>query len=271
MYIYCKRNKYLKKNFFGRNNKGHITIKHRQRSFIKNTQLKNTNYNYFFKKNIQNFINFNNKKIIKVQILKRIIDNKLQRYIYKVICINNFLNYQYKYLPITKNTKEGDIIYIGETSLLKLGNILSIKQISSGNWIHNIEHIPTKGAIFVKNSKLSAFLIYMGKKYVTIKLPSGEIRLLNNNVFCILGELNILPLFLKKNKAGFNRFLGKRPKVRGVAMNACDHPYGGGEGKNSIGRSFVYSPWGIISKGINTRKNKKYSKKLILKNRKKND
>ena len=268
---YCKRNKYISNYSFGKNNKGHITIKHRQGLFIKSSQLKNTNYNYIFKKNIFNIINYNNKKIIKLQIVKKVIDYKLQKYIYRVICLNNFLKYQYKYLPITKNTKEGDIIFIGETIELKIGNILPIKKIPCGSWIHNIEHIPTKGAVFVKNSKISAFLIYIGKKYVTIKLPSGEIRLLNKNVFCILGELNIISLFFKKNKAGFNRLLGKRPKVRGVAMNACDHPHGGGEGKNSIGRSSVYYPWGTISKGIITRKNKKYSKKLILKNRKKND
>lgn len=269
MYTYCKRNKYFSKNSFGKNNKGHITIRSRQGLYIKTTQLKNTNYNYIFKKNIQNFINFN-KKLIKLQIIKKIIDSKLQKYIYKVICLNSFLKFQYKYLPITKNTKEGDIIYLGETKQLKIGNILPIKNIPCGNWIHNIEHIPTKGAVFVKNSKISAFLIYKGKKYVTIKLPSGEIRLLNNNVFCILGELNVSLLIIKKNKAGINRFLGKRPKVRGVAMNACDHPHGGGEGKNSIGRSSVYSPWGVILKGNITRKNKKYSTKLILKHKKKN-
>lgn len=73
---------------------------------------------------------------------------------------------------------------------------------------------------------------------------------------------------LKKSKAGTSRFLGKRPTVRGVAMNACDHPHGGGEGKNSIGRSSTYSPWGVISRGILTRKIKKYSTKLILRYKK---
>lgn len=264
MYIYCKRNKYFFTHSYGRNNKGHITIRNRQGYFIKTTQLKNINYNYIFKKNIQKFINSTNQ-LIKLQIIKKVIDNKLQKYIYKVICLNSFLKNQYKYLPITKNIKEGDIIYIGNTNILKVGNIMPIKQVPCGSWIHNIEHIPTKGAVFVKNSKISAFLIYIGNKYVTIKLPSGEIRLLDKNVFCILGELNILPVILKKNKAGISRLLGRRPKVRGVAMNACDHPHGGGEGKNSIGRSSAYSPWGSASRGIITRKNKKYSTKLILK------
>lgn len=263
VFTYCKRNKYTNKYSFGRNNKGHITIRSRQGLFIKISQLKNTNYNYIFYKNIQNFINSNN--LIKLQIITKIIDNKLQKYIYKVLCLNSDLKTQYKYLPITKNIKEGDIIYIGKNTKINIGNIIPVKQISCGSWIHNIEHIPSKGATFVKNSKISAFLIYIGKKYVTIKLPSGEIRLLDKNVFCILGELNASPIILKRNKAGFSRFLGKRPTVRGVAMNACDHPHGGGEGKNSIGRSSAYSPWGIMSRGILTRKIKKYSKKLILK------
>ena len=270
MYTYCKRNKYINNYSFGRNNKGHITIRGRQGLVIKTTQIKNINYNYIFKKNIQTFISSNNN-FIKLQIIKKVIDRKLQKYIYLVICLNSSLKSQYKYLPITKNTKEGDIIYIGETTVLKIGNIMPIKKVPCGSWIHNIENTPTKGAVFVKNSKISAFLISVGKKYVNVKLPSGEVRLLHKNVFCILGELNVSPLILKKNKAGVTRFLGKRPKVRGVAMNACDHPHGGGEGKNSIGRSSAYSPWGVASKGILTRKTKKYSTKLILKNRKKND
>lgn len=265
MYIntYCKRNKYIRNYSFGRNNKGHITIRGRQKLLIKITQLKNINYNYIFSKNIQNFINFN--YLLKVQIVKKVINIKLQKYVYKVVCLNSILKTQYKYLPITKNTKEGDIIYIGRTTSAKIGNIMLLKYVPCGSWIHNIEHIPTKGSTFVKNSKISAFLISVGIKYATIKLPSGEVRLLDKNVFCILGELNALPLILKKNKAGITRFLGKRPKVRGTAMNACDHPHGGGEGKNSIGKSSVYSPWGIVSKGILTRNIKKYSTKLILK------
>lgn len=270
MYIYCKRNKYISKKFFGKNNKGHITIRSKQKLFIKLTQLKNINYNYYFFKNIKNYIDIN-KKLIKLQIIDKVLDNNLQRYVYKVLCLNSFLKYQYKYFPITKYIEKGDIFYIGNNIQLKFGNILPVKNIFCGNWIHNIEHIPTKGSVFVKNSKISAFLIYIGKKYVTIKLPSGEVRLLNNNVFCILGELDVQILNIKKNKAGINRFLGKRPKVRGVAMNACDHPHGGGEGKNSIGRSSIYSPWGITVKGNKTRNNKKYSKTLILKHRNKND
>lgn len=261
--IYCKRNKYVKKYYFGRNNKGHITIRSKQGLFIKTTQLKNINYNYIFLKEIKQFIT--SDKLIKLQIINKVLNTKLQRYVYKVVCLNSILYNQYKYLPITKNTLEGDIISIGKTVPLKIGNIMPLKQVPCGSWIHNIEHTPTKGAVFVKNAKISAFLIYIGAKYATVKLPSGEIRLISKDVFCILGELNTSPFFFQKNKAGTTRFLGKRPKVRGVAMNAYDHPHGGGEGKNSIGRSSAYSPWGIASRGIITRKNKKYSSRLILK------
>ena len=137
---------------------------------------------------------------------------------------------------------EGDIFHIGYKATPKIGNILPVGRVPCGSLIHNIEHIPTKGAVFVKCAKSSAFLIYIGGKYATLKLPSGEIRLLNKNVFCILGQLLFSSKFEKKNKAGHNRLLGKRPRVRGVAMNACDHPHGGGEGRNSIGRSSTYSP-----------------------------
>ncbi len=262
-YTYCKRNKYINNCSVGRNNSGHITIRGRQKLFVKTTQLRNLNYNYIFSEKLQNFINCNN--VIKLQVIKKVINIQLQKYVYKVIYLTSILKFQYKYFPITKNMKEGDIIYIGNITPIKIGNIMQIKYIPCGNWIHNIEHIPTKGAIFVKNSKISAFLISLGIKYVTVKLPSNEIRLINKNVFCIFGELNAFPCIVKKNKAGTTRFLGKRPKVRGTAMNSCDHPHGGGEGKNSIGRVSVCSPWGNVSKGILTRKKNKYSKKLILK------
>lgn len=130
-YTYCKRNKYINKYSFGKNNKGHITIRNRQGLYIKTTQLKNTNYNYIFYKNIQNFINFNN--LIKLQIIRKIIDSKQQKYVYKVLCLNSSLKTQYKYLPITKNTKEGDIIYIGKNVIAKIGNIMPIKQVPCGS------------------------------------------------------------------------------------------------------------------------------------------
>ena len=85
MYIYCKRNKYISKKFFGKNNKGHITIRSKQKLFIKLTQLKNINYNYYFFKNIKNYIDIN-KKLIKLQIIDKVLDNNLQRYVYKVLC-----------------------------------------------------------------------------------------------------------------------------------------------------------------------------------------
>lgn len=270
MPTYCKRDKYLIRFFFGKNNKGHISVRGRQGLSMKLTQARNINYNYIFKKNIEGFVNFDNK-LIKLKIINKVIDNKLQKFIYKAICLNSVLNDRYKYFPITKNMKEGDIIYIGYKAAPKIGNILPVRRIPCGSLIHNIEHVPTKGAVFVKCSKISAFIIYIGKKYVTIKLPSGEVRLLDNNVFCILGELLLSPLFEKKKRAGDSRLLGKRPKVRGVAMNAYDHPHGGGEGRNSIGRSSTYSPWRAISKGRRTRKINKYSTKLILMHRKKND
>lgn len=240
MYIYCKRNKSIKQYSFGKNNKGHITIRGKQGVLLKLNQLKNMNYTYIFLKEINNFIV--KHTFIKLKVIKQIINYKLQRYMYLAIILNSSLRNQYKFFPITKQLSTGDFIYIGGKITLTPGNLIQVQNVPCGSLIHNIEHIPNKGAVFVKNSKVSAFLVSLGVKYATVKLPSGEIRFLNKSVFCIYGELDSTPLYLKKNKAGVIRNLGGRPKVRGVAMNACDHPHGGGEGKNSIARNSSYSP-----------------------------
>ena len=123
-------------------------------------------------------------------------------------------------------------------------------------------------AVQLKKSKKSAFLISIGEKYVTIKLPSGEIRLLSRYVLCIYGELLYTKLKNTVYKAGSNRQLGKRPKVRGVAKNACDHPHGGGEGKSHIGKKSSCSFWGSLFRGVKTRINKKYSNIYIIQKKK---
>ncbi len=128
---YCKRTKYIKKYSFGRNNKGHITIRSRQGVFFKTTQLRNINYKYIFRKDVQSFLA--SGRLIKLQIVKRRLNSKLQRYIYIVVNLNSISSGQYKYLPITKNTSVGDIIYIGEKAPLKVGNIMAIKQIPCGS------------------------------------------------------------------------------------------------------------------------------------------
>ncbi|PFH30601.1 ribosomal protein L2 (apicoplast) [Besnoitia besnoiti] len=176
----------------------------------------------------------------------------------------------YRYFLLTKNLKIGTQINFGFKAPLKIGNALPLYKIYIGSFIYNIE-IKCKGkGKLVTNANFSAIILMIGALYVTIKLPSGEIKLLLKNLFCILGQLTVKKLSNqnKFKRAGFKRkWLSRRPKVRGAAMNAVDHPHGGGEGKASIGFKFSRTLWGKAFKGIKTRKKHKQLSKFILQNR----
>lgn len=167
MFFYSKRVKYVSKCLTGRNNRGVITVRGRQKFYFSTTQLKNINYNYIF------FESLFAKNVIRLKIVKKIFNPRMQRYVYLVLILDNLLKNCYKHLPITSKTKIGDIIFIGtKISPFKYGNIVPIRLIPYGTWVHNIESIPMGGSTFVRGSKISAFLLSIGKKYVIIKLPS---------------------------------------------------------------------------------------------------
>ena len=149
----------------------------------------------------------------------------------------------------------------------KAGNSTVLKAIPEGILIHNIEMKPSKGSQLARSAGTYARIMAKENGMVTLKLPSGEIRMVQENCQATIGVVgNKNHENIKIGKAGRSRWLGKRPKVRGVAMNPVDHPHGGGEGRTSGGRHPV-SPWGTPAKGYKTRKKKKTSNKFIVKRR----
>ena len=163
----------------------------------------------------------------------------------------------------------GTTLMSGPDAEIKPGNAKKLKNIPEGITIHNIELSPGCGGKLVRSAGQVAILRAKEDKLVTIKLPSGEERKINIECMATIGRVgNIEKMMINLGKAGKSRYLGRRPHVRGVAMNPVDHPMGGGEGKTS-GGGHPQSPWGQLAKGKKTRKRKKASNKFIVKDRRK--
>jgi large subunit ribosomal protein L2 len=173
------------------------------------------------------------------------------------------------YILAPNGMKVGDTVMNGEKAALKPGNCLKIKNIPVGLEIHCIEMVPGRGARLVRSAGQVATLRAKETDYAQIKLPSGEVRMINIECRATIGQVgNLEHMNIKLGKAGKKRYQGKRPHVRGVAMNPVDHPMGGGEGKTSGGGHPV-SPWGQLAKGKRTRCKKKTTSKFIVQRRKK--
>ena len=173
-----------------------------------------------------------------------------------------------RYILHPKGLNVGDTILSGAGSSFSIGNTLPLSEIPLGTSIHNLELIPNKGGQLVRAAGTSAKILAKEGDYVTLRLPSKEIRLLRKECFATIGEISNNDAFLvQSGKAGRTRWLGKRPAVRGSVMNPCDHPHGGGEGRAPIGRTRPLTPWGKPALGIKTRKNKKLSDDYILRRR----
>ena len=161
--------------------------------------------------------------------------------------------------------KVGDVVVSGETADIKAGNALKLKDIPVGTMVHNIEMQPGKGGQIARAAGMSAQIMARDEKYVTIKMPSGEMRYILANCKATVGQVgNLDHEIVRVGKAGKTRYLGIRPTVRGVVMNPNDHPHGGGEGKSPIGMPGPVTPWGKPALGHKTRKHKKSSNKLII-------
>ena len=174
-----------------------------------------------------------------------------------------------KYILAPVGLKVGDVIMNGPKADIKPGNCLAIKDIPVGVTIHNIEMQPGRGAKLVRSAGQTAVLRGKEERYAQVKLPSGEVRMININCRATIGQVgNLDHMNVKLGKAGKKRYLGFRPHVRGVVMNPVDHPMGGGEGRTSGGGHPV-SPWGQLAKGKKTRHPKKTSSKFIVERRKK--
>ncbi|BDQ35297.1 50S ribosomal protein L2 [Pseudodesulfovibrio portus] len=183
------------------------------------------------------------------------------------IALLHYADGEKRYILCPVGLNQGDVITSGEGSDIKPGNALVLANIPTGTIVHNIELHPGKGGQFCRAAGTYAQLIAKEGKYALLRMPSGEVRKVLASCCATVGQVgNIHHENIKIGKAGRNRWLGRRPKVRGVAMNPIDHPLGGGEGRSSGGRHPV-SPWGTPAKGYKTRNKKKASSKLIVKRR----
>lgn len=173
-----------------------------------------------------------------------------------------------RYILAPKGLKVGDIVESGEGADIKPGNALELKDIPVGTLIHNIELKAGKGGILVRSAGTSAQLMAKEGKFATLRLPSGEMRLVHLNCKATIGVVgNEEHELITVGKAGKSRYMGKRPHVRGSAMNPVDHPHGGGEGRAPVGRPAPSTPWGKPALGLKTRKKKNQSSKYIVRRR----
>jgi large subunit ribosomal protein L2 len=172
-----------------------------------------------------------------------------------------------RYILHPRDLKQGDTVVSGSGSDIRLGNAMPLGEIPLGTVVHNIELKLGKGGQIVRSAGGGAQVVAKEGEYVTLRLPSTEVRMVRRECMATIGQIgNVDHELLSLGKAGANRWRGRRPKVRGVAMNPVDHPLGGGEGKTSGGRPPV-SPWGK-PEGVKTRKNKKQSNQFIVRGRK---
>jgi len=184
------------------------------------------------------------------------------------IALVQYVDGEKRYIIAPANLKIGTVIQSGPGSPIEVGNAMPLSDIPLGMNIHNVELQLGKGGQLVRSAGTKAVLIAREGDYVTLKMPSGEFRMVFHKCCATIGEVgNEDHMNVSLGKAGRSRWLGRRPKVRGVAMNPHDHPHGGGEGKTSGGRHPV-SPTGVPTKGYKTRKKRKTSKNFIVKRRK---
>jgi large subunit ribosomal protein L2 len=182
------------------------------------------------------------------------------------IALLKYIDGEKRYIIAPLGIQIGDELFSGKGAEIKVGNALPLSEIPLGTFIHNVELRPGEGAKLVRSAGSTAQLIVKEDKYVHIKFPSGEVRLIPSGCMATIGQVsNPDHENISYGKAGRIRWLGKKPHVRGVAMNPIDHPLGGGEGKASGGRP-ACSPWGK-PEGIKTRHNMK-TDKFIIKRRK---
>ena len=233
----------------GRNNRGVITIRHRGGGHKKRYRIID------FKRN---------KDGIQGNVVSIEYDpNRNAR-----IALIHYIDGEKRYILHPKDLNVGDTILSGSGSPLKIGNALPLEDIPLGASIHNIELIPNRGGQIVRAGGTSAKILAKEGDYVTLRLPSKEIRLIRKECLATIGEVSNNDAFLvQSGKAGRTRWLGKRPTVRGSVMNPCDHPHGGGEGRAPIGRTRPLTPWGKPALGMKTRKRKKLSDAYILRRR----
>ena len=237
-----------KKQKSGRNNKGRITSRHRGGGHKKNYRVID------FKRD---------KDSIKARVERLEYDPNRSANIALVL----YQDGERRYIIAPEGLKDGDVIESGSASSISIGNCLNLSDMPLGTSVHCIEMFPGKGAQIARSAGSSAQILAIEGRYTNLRLRSGEVRKVLSNCKATIGAVSNSEHALRSvGKAGAKRWLGRRPKVRGVAMNPIDHPHGGGEGKTSGGRHPV-TPWGVPTKGFRTRKTKQRSNRLIVRHR----
>ena len=184
------------------------------------------------------------------------------------IALLNYVDGEKTYILAPHGLKVGTTLMNGETAEIKVGNCLPLANIPVGTEIHNIELYPGRGGQLVRSAGNSAQLMAKEGRYATLRLPSGEMRMVLAICRATIGQVgNIDHELITVGKAGRKRHMGFRPTVRGSAMNPNDHPHGGGEGRTGIGRPGPSTPWGKPALGLKTRKSNKKSNKMIVRRR----
>lgn len=184
------------------------------------------------------------------------------------IALLNYFDGEKRYILAPNGLKVGDQVVSGPEADIKVGNTLPLANIPLGTLVHNIEIKIGKGGQMVRSAGAAAQLMAKEGNYALLRMPSGEIRKIHINCRATIGQIgNLDHENLTIGKAGRSRWLGIRPENRGVAMNPCDHPHGGGEGRSPVGRKHPVTKWGKCARGVRTRR-KKASDKLIVKRRK---
>ena len=184
------------------------------------------------------------------------------------IALLHYVDGEKRYILAPKGLKVGAEVISGAATDIKVGNALEMRNMPEGTIIHNIELKPGKGGQLARAAGVSAQILGIEEKYVTIRLASGEVRKILGNCRATVGSVgNEDYSLINLGKAGRSRWMGIRPTVRGSVMNPCDHPHGGGEGRCPVGRKSPMTPWGKKAMGVKTRNTKKASNDLIVRRR----
>ena len=233
----------------GRNNQGKITVRHHGGGSRRKYRI----------------IDFKRNKVDVPATVKSIEYDPNRTANIALIC---YADGEKSYIIAPNGLKVGDVLMNGENAEVKLGNCLPLSAIPVGTEIHNVELYPGKGGQLVRAAGNTAQLMAKEGKYATLRLPSGEMRLVPIVCRATIGTVgNVEHGLVNIGKAGRKRNMGIRPTVRGSVMNPNDHPHGGGEGRAPVGRSGPCTPWGKPALGLKTRKKNKKSNKMIIRRR----
>ncbi|HLY02694.1 MAG TPA: 50S ribosomal protein L2 [Candidatus Cybelea sp.] len=234
----------VRKKHSGRNNNGHITVRHRGGGTRK----------------IYRIIDFKRGKDgVPAKVATVEYDpNRSCR-----IALLHYRDGEKRYILAPLGLRVGDLVESGPNADIKIGNALPIKNIPVGTVIHNIELRPREGGKLVRSAGVAAQLMAKEDQYAQVRMPSGEVRRIHIDCRATIGQLgNVEHENQVIGKAGRSRHLGKRPSVRGIAMNPVDHPHGGGEARSTSGRPPT-TPWGVMTMGKKTRRNKRTTKMIV--------